>query len=125
MFGRADLADQVDVALVRRHGVHRHRPQRRQAGRLEDNRGLALRQVAAVGQDVRGHHPGGAGLLPQFQHQFLGGAVAGGAGVVLIGRDDIAHEGLHFLRDGQCRLGADAAHACSLSCAPGECGATR
>jgi hypothetical protein len=60
--------------------------------RLQHHGRLALRQVAAVGQDVRRQDAGGARLWRIFLQQFLRRAVGPAARVLLVGDDDGAHE---------------------------------
>src|SRR3546814_10813022 len=52
-FGASLLAEQIHIALVGGHGVAGERAERRQAAADEDDRGLALIEVAAVGQEDR------------------------------------------------------------------------
>ncbi len=61
-------------------------PERREAGLDQRDRGLALGEVGAIGQDVRGKHAGLAGLLAQFLHQIVARAVRTRPRILLIRR---------------------------------------
>jgi hypothetical protein len=54
LLGRTGLAEQIHVALVRRHRVAGERTKGREPRADQDVRGFALVQVAAIGQDTRG-----------------------------------------------------------------------
>jgi hypothetical protein len=58
----ADLAEQIHIAFVGRHRIAGQRPQRRQAGFDQGFRGLTLREMRSVRQNVRRQDAGLAGL---------------------------------------------------------------
>ncbi|MCY1172074.1 hypothetical protein D9M73_122030 [compost metagenome] len=122
-FGRGDMADQIHIALVGRHGVARERPERGEAGRDEHGRGLALGEMAAIGQDMRGQHACRAGVCAHFVHQRIGRrAVMVAARIGFIGNDAVAHKG--FDAGGDC-LGTLGWHPLIRSCATDRCRPSR
>ena len=60
--------------------------------------GLALGEMAAVGEDVRRQHAVFAGLGAHFGDQLVGGAVGVAPRVLFVGDDDLADEALHPVR---------------------------
>ena len=94
LFVARHLAQQVHVAFVGRCGVARDGTERRQARFLQHDRGLRLRQVAAIGQDMRRQHPGVAREAAHFQHQFLRRPMRPATRIAFVWRDHIPDETL-------------------------------
>ena len=129
LFGASDLAEQIHVALVGRHRVAGERPQRRETGLDQGNRGLALREVRSVGQNMRRQHAGLACLVAQFLHQFVARAVRPRPRILLIGDHLGADEGLDLCGNGVGSIGHECGYSGRLpagrglvfrSCAPGR-----
>ena len=104
--GAPDLAEQVHIALVGRHRVACQRTERGEAARDQDDRRLALVEVAAVVQNMRGQHPGSPRALAHLHHQFVGRrAMMVAARVAFIGNDLFADESLDPVGDGTGAVG--------------------
>ncbi len=115
----ADLAQQIDIALIGRGRVAGQRPQRRQAGLRQHDRGFPLAQVTAVVQDVWCQHARSTRLVLEFGDQRLAGTIMMvAARILFIGGDDIANEGFHLRCDHSGALRADAAHLGAIRIAP-------
>jgi len=96
---RSDPRQQEHVALVRRHGVDRHRPEWRKAGAFEHGSGLALAQVVSIRQDVRRQDACRTRQASQLQHQIFRGPMGTAAWIRFVRDDGLADEGFDPLGD--------------------------
>jgi hypothetical protein len=98
--GRADLADQIHIAFVRRGRVQRYRSQGRQTGFSQHQRRFHLRQVTAVVKHMRCHQARGARMRAQFLHQRRLRAVGVQPRIALVRNDHLMDELLDTRRQG-------------------------
>ena len=111
LLGASDLAEQVHIALIGRHRVAGQRPQGREAGLYQGNRGLTLREMRSIGQNVRREHAGLARLVAQFLHEVVARPVRARPRILLVGDHFGADECLDLCGDGV----GSCSHGCGYS----------